>query len=245
MNDASDGFWKSSLSQFVRTAIPAIRDQEQAGEQHRTEGRELFLSEGDYLKIRGDLRDELEPYHNLYAKVVSVRNPDLSQFEVTEGTHGLSPGMHRVLHSYRVLLDCGDEVDIYDIEIKAVYTSHGRADVLNWRAATFLAEEFGDEPPYEANMEYLSDHIFSRRELADMDTHQIGELLARLLYVKGMITRDELDSKAHGLSHALPEYLVDHILSVSRFDMRRNRSLEKDEIERMHGDLRRLRDLLG
>jgi hypothetical protein len=214
-------------------------------ERERTEGRNLPLADGDYIKVRGDLRPESETHHNCYAKILSVSQPDRECLTVTTGGHGLPVGEHRILKSYRVQLDCGEEADVYDVEVKAVYTTNGRSVILNWRAATFLAEAFGDDPPYEVHLEFLNGHIFTRAELEGMQPHDMGEILVRLLYAKGMILWEELSEKTEVLVHAPAEYLVDQILAISRFDMENNRSLAHGEIEQRRVDDSRLKKLFG
>lgn len=243
--DHENNFWKTTLQEFVRTAVPQIREQEINEELQRTQGRRLPLDAGDYIKISGELRPEMEQYHNLYAKILSAAPSDIPSIHVTPSRPGLHAGDHKVLKSYRVLLDNGEEACIYDAEVKAAYTTHGRTVILNWRAATFLAEAFGDDAPYEVHVEYLNGHIFSRSELEGISPEDQGELLARLLYAKGLILLEELPAKITSLRTAPAEYLVDQILSISRFDMSKNEFVSSTEIAERRSEDARLRDLLG
>ena len=229
-SNSESKFWKRTVRQFVRTSIPSIREREEEEERARDDGRSLPLGPGDYIKVRGDLRRDVERHHNMYAKVLSVSPADIEHMVIPRGKQGIASGKHKVLLSYRVLLDDGTEADIYDVEVKAFYTTHGRTIILNWKATTFLAEAFGDDLPYDLQLEYLNGHVFSRPELADMSSDDLGDLLSRLLYVKGLITSDELVKKAELFSKSPHEYLVDQVLSVSRFDMKKNRSMTSDEI---------------
>lgn len=236
-------FWLGALRHFLRTGIPKIRQQEKDEERARQEGPELRLASGDYVKVRGDLRAEASQFHNLYAKVISVSPADIEALDVPAGGRGLAPGRHRVLVSYHVLLDNGAEADIYDVEVKVVYTTDGRTRILNWRAATFLADAFGDDPPYSLQLEYLNGHVFARAELEGLSSEELADLLTRMLYVKGQITWDELTSKQESLSKSPPVYLLDQILATSRFDMARNRELTPEEIGQMRSEDERLRGL--
>lgn len=235
-NDTDNDFWKQTLKQFVRTAIPRIIEGEQDEEKGRSEGRNLNLGPDDYVRIRS-LRPETESCHNLYAKVLAVSAADRESMDV-------SGREHRVLLSYHVRLDSGREADVYDIEIKTVYTTLGRTVIQNWRAATFLADAFGDDPPYDLQLDYLNGHVFTRTELANMSSDDLADLLTRLLYVKGLILRDELEEKASRLMKSPAEYLVDQILDISRFDMKKNRPLTLSEIEDFRSQDVRLKDLL-
>ena len=235
-NDAENEFWKHTLREFVRTAIPGIIEREQDEEKVRSEGRNLNLGPGDYFRIQS-LRPETEHCHNLYAKVLSVSAADRESMDIGQRKH-------LVLLSYHVQADDGQEADVYDVEIKTVYTTLGRTVIQNWRAATFLADAFGDDPPYNLQLEFLNGHVFNRAELADLPSDDLADLLTRLLYVKGLILWDELGEKAERLAKSPAEYLVDQILDISRFDMKNNRPLTLSEIERFRSQDARLRDLL-
>ncbi len=244
-NDMENGYWKQTLKQFVRTAIPKIIEKERDEESERIHGRNLSLGPGDYVRIRGDLSpDGIPPWHNLYAKVLAVRPSDVEHMQIPRGRQGLAAGKHRVVLRYSVLLDSGEDVDIYDVEIKTVYTKHSRSVVLNWRAASFLAEAFGDDPPYDIQLEYLQGHIFTRDELEQMKPADLAELLARLLYAKGILVLEELAQKAESLSTSRQEYLVDQILDISRFDMHANRPRTPSEIARIQSEDARLKGIL-
>jgi len=237
VGEAADKFWLTTLKQFIRTDIPKLLQREQDDERARTEGRDLHLAEGDYIKVRGDLRPESARLHNLYARVLSVSAPDVETLD-------LPSGPHRVRAAYHVLLDDGAEGDIYDVEVKVAYTTHGRAIVLNWRAATFLAEAFGDDPPYDLRLDYLNGHVFTRAELAELQGDELADLLASILYAKGLITWEELPAKHDSLMRSPETFLRDQILAHSRFDMARNRQLTADEIARIRDEDQRFRDLI-
>lgn len=243
-DNADSRFWAHTLRQFVRAGIPRIVEREKLEEHERVHGRDLDLQPGDYVRVRGDLRPDKASVHNLYAKVLSASDADIRSVGVPPGTHGLAPGSHKIRHSYHVLLDDGQETDVYDIEVKTVYTKRGRLLVVNWRAASYLAEAFGDDPPYDLQFDYIAHHIFSRAELRGLSSGELAEVLARLLYVKGLLTRDELEHKADALAASTTEFLTDQILELSRFDVSSNRRLTDDEIERFHRDSLRLRDML-
>ena len=226
--------WPEALKQFIDTEIPKLLSREEEEERGRLEGRELHLSAGDYIQVRGDLRPESAPLHNLYAKVLSVNEPDTDSIN----------SAHKVLAAYHVLLDNETEADVYDAEVKVVYTTHGRSTVLNWRAATFLAEAFGDDPPYDLQLDYLNGHVFTRAELETLSAHEMAELLTGILYVKGLITWEELPAKRESLAGSPETYLRDQLLANSRFDMERNRQLTPEEIAGVRAGDRRLRDLI-
>ena len=242
--NAESRFWKHTLRQFVRTGIPKIMERERHEEAERLHGPKLDLGRGDYVRIRGDLRAEMSSFHNLYAKVLSVSPADVRYVDIPPKEQGLPSRRHRVLRSYRVLLDNGEEADVYDVEIKTVYTRRSRSVVVNWRAASFLAQAFGDDPPYDLQLDYMTRHVFSRAELAGMSVVGLADTLARLLYVKGLLVRDELDQKAEALADSTPEFLTDQILDISRFDVSTNRRLTDEEIEHFHSDSSRLRKML-
>lgn len=234
---ASRKFWQGALRQFIRNDVPQLLRREEDEERARTEGRSLNLGPGDYVKLRGDLRPDAGRLHNRYAKVLSESRPETETIE-------LSQGAHRVQASYRVLLDDGSEADVYDVEVKAAYTTGGCASVINWRAASFLAEAFGDDPPYDVRLDYLNGHVYTRAELEPMDAAELADLLAGLLYAKGLITLDELSAKQDSLAGSPESYLRDQILANSRFDMARNRQLTSDEISRLRDGDQRLRELM-
>lgn len=235
--DSESGFWRHTLREFTRKEIPKIMEREQDEARARAEGRDLELGVGDYIKVRGDLRPEMEPHHNLYAKVTELLVPESEYMD-------LPSGRHRTLRAYRVRMDSGAEAEILDVEVKAIYTRLERTVILNWRAALFLAEAFGDQPPYEVGVDYLNGHVFSRVELEPLDKPDLGGLLGSLLYAKGLVTRDEFVSQTESLRGSPKEYLVDQILATSRFDMKSNRQLSTQEIVHLRSQDERLRSLL-
>lgn len=245
VDDPGSKFWKNSLKDFIRNAVPEIVEREQGDERMRTEGRNLPLAKGDYIKVRGDLRPDMDAYHNLYGKILTVSPSEIQYLDVPQGVHGVCAGQHRVLAEYQVRLDSGDEVNVLDVEVKAMYTTNGQTVILNWRAATFLAESFGDHPPYEVHLDYLNGHLFTRSELQGTSQEDMGELLARMLYAKGLITWEEVHAKTHLLAQSSSEFLVDQLLEISRFDMKRNRPLTSSEIDQLRADDSRLKDLFG
>lgn len=242
--DVASRFWRYTLRQFLNSEVPRIIECEKKESEVRDSGRCLELEPGDYLRVRGDLRPEMEQYHNQYAKVLEVLVADRPFLDVLGVHPGLIPGRHKVLTAYRVQLDDGNEALIYDVEVKAVYTSRGRRLILNRRAALFLAETFGDNLPHDVQIEYLSTHVFSRSELKDMSDMELCELLANLLYAKGLITKPEILEKTETFSQAPRQYLVDQILAQSRFDTRANRELTEKEIQRYRSQEAQFRRLL-
>ena len=236
-NMLAEALTGSPISNYLRSTVRDLLRREELEERARREGRELPVRAGDYVRIRGDLRPEIEPYHNHYAKVLETLEPDIAAIESPNGTH-------KVLRRYRVLLDDGLEHLIYDPEIKLYYTADGRATVLNWRAATFLAEAFNDAPPYNVEFSYLEDHVFSREELEAMSQEDLGKLFAALLYVKGRIGLRDLQNRDKHFGEVPKEHLVDSVLAISRFDMRRNRNLTPGEIEAKRRDAFKLRRIL-
>ncbi|MCL6519611.1 MAG: hypothetical protein K6T99_07225 [Armatimonadetes bacterium] len=229
--DARSQHWQRALKRFLRTGVRKLREREEKEARAREEGVNLGLAPGDYVRLRGDLRPEMEQYHNLYGKVLAVAPADIEFLEIGPGKGGMLPGVYKVLKSYHIKLDNGEEADFYDVEIKAVYTTNGRRKILNWRAASFLAEAFGDEPPYQADLEYLCSHVFTRAELEGKSNEELAELLAKLIFVKGQATLEEIEEKRAALENSPTTYLVDQILALSRFDMSKNRSLTDEEIE--------------
>jgi hypothetical protein len=231
----------SALVGFLRTTVHDLVRRETLEEAERREGRELPLAPGDYIRVRGDLRKDLEPYHNYYGKIVDVMEPDIAGLEAW--AHHAEPRTYTVIRKYLVLLDDGSRVAIYDPEVKLFYTANGRSTILNWRAAAFLAEAFGDDPPYKLEFSYLEDHIFTREELNDLGSEQLSRLLSSIMYVKGhMGWRDFQEQQRHFSGLSLP-YLLDSVLAASRFDHRRNREMTPAEIEekcKQAGEFRRL-----
>lgn len=225
------------LADFLKRSIEELHDREESEIRARNEGRDLPVRADDYIRVRGELRGEIESAHNHYAKVIEVSEPDIAAIESNQGAFA-------VKRKYRVLVDDGREIEIYDPEIKLYYTAEGRQVVLNWRAATFLAESFGDAPPYSLEYSYLEDHVYSREELEAMTREELVNLFAAMLYVKGRMGLRDLENKERHLAFAPKDYLVDAVLQISRFDMRKNRKLTPDEIDSKKREVYRLRRLL-
>ena len=228
---------ESALSSYLRTTVRDLLRREESAEQAKMEGRDLPIRAGDYVRIRGELRPEIESYHNHYAKILEAREPDIAAIQSKDGPY-------KVRRSYRILLEDGSEHWIYDPEIKLYYTADGRATILNWRAATFLAESFGDDPPYSVEFSFLEDHVFSRDELEAMPHEDLMNLFAALLYVKGRVGLRDLADREHHFGGVPKEHLVDSVLAISRFNMRKNRSFTPSEIESKRREAFKLRRLL-
>ncbi|MBI2843114.1 MAG: hypothetical protein HYX78_06910 [Armatimonadetes bacterium] len=228
---------ESTLSRYLRDAVKDILRREQSEERARKEGRDLPVMPGDYVRVRGDLRPEIEQHHNHYAKILEVDEPDIAAIE-SKG------GVHSVRRRYVVLLEDSSQKSIYDPEVKLYYTANGRATILNWRAATFLAEVFNDLPPYNVEYSYLDDHVFSREELDGLPVEDLVNLFAVLLYIKGRMGLRDLEDKHTYFSGVSKEYLVDSVLAISRFDMRKNRNLTAAEIEGKRKEVFKLRRFL-
>ena len=233
---------ESVVSNYLRSSVHDLLRTEKAEEITRREGRELPLSAGDYVRIRGDLRREMRPFHNMYAKVISAGPTDVDT--IGSSAHG-SYRRHRTRQRYLVRADNSIELHIYDPEVKIYYTSHGRKVILNWRAAAFLAEAFGDDAPYSVEFDYVQDHVYTRKELDGMSKEELRDLLSKLLYAKGhMGFRDYHDRQKlfKGISEG---FFKDTILGTSRFDMRRNRMMTSEEVARKLRDTEKLKKLLG
>jgi hypothetical protein len=206
-----------------------LRKEETAAKASR-EGADLPLQPGDYIRIRGDLRSETQHLHNHYAKILAVDRADIAGIENPFAKPG-QPRLYRTFRRYRVVSSEGIESDIYDAEIKLFYTANGRKTLLNWRAATLLAEAFDDPPPYNVDFDYVAEHVFNRDELKQMKRVDLVQLLGALLYVKGKIGLRDYQRRNQFLGHAPKSHLVDNILELSRFDARRNRFMTEDEID--------------
>ena len=207
------------------------------------EGPRLPIGPGDYIRVRGDLRSEMETLHNHYAKVLSVRDADIAGIENASAKPG-QPTMFRTLRMYEVVSSEGVKADIYDAEVKLFYTANGRATILNWRAATLLAEAFGDQTPYKLEYEYLSDHVFMRDEVRRKSRSELTETLASLLYVKGRMGWRDYQRRVAFFAGTPKAHLIDNILQASRFDARRNREMTSEEIARHKQEEFKLRRLL-
>jgi hypothetical protein len=228
---------ESPLATFLRMHIEESRRREESEAAVRREGRDLPIAEGDYIRVRGELRSEVESCHNHYAKVLEVTDPDVAAIESPNGPH-------TVRRRYVVQIDDGRTLPIYDPEVKLYYTAEARRVILNWRAAKFLAESFGDDPPYSVEYSYLEDHVYSRDELEAMSKEELMDLFAAMLYVKGRMGLRDLENKEWHLASSPREYLVDGILAISRFDMLRNRALTPGEVDSKKRDVYRLRRIL-
>jgi len=219
-----------------------IRKEELAAKAYR-DGPNLPVGPGDYIRVRGDLRPESEPLHNHYAKIVAVEPADIAGIENPEAKPG-QPRLFRTLKKYRIISSEGIEAEIYDVEIKLFYTAHSRKTVLNWRAATLLAEAFGDDPPYNVEYDYLAEHIFTREELKPMKRSELANLLASILYAKGKMGWREYQRRGQIFAGMPRSHLTDQILEISRFDSRKNRLMSPEEIEAKRRAGMRLRKLL-
>jgi len=227
-----------TLAHYINTTIRDLITREESEERARREGRDLPLEAGDYIRVRGNLRKETEHYHNHYARIMEVLQPEVPAIESVCGK------TYAVVRKYRIKLEDGTVGEIYDPEVKLYYTAHGRSTILNWRAALFLAESFGDEPPYSVELSFLEEHLFTRDELDAMTDEQLMHLLASLLYAKGRMGLRDYEKKGEHFEQMPREYLIDTILATSRFNMRRNRSMTQDEIRQKQREARRLRRLL-
>lgn len=228
---------------LLRSALKDLIRREEIEAKARSEGANLPIKEGDYIRIRGDLRPESEILHNHYAKVLSVEESDIAGIENPSAKPG-QPRLFRTLKKYAVISSEGIEADVYDAEVKLFYTANGRSTVLNWRAATLLAEAFGDQPPYKLEYEYLADHIFTREELRGKNRSDLAQLLATLLYVKGRMGWRDYQRRNAFMAGTPKSHLIDSILQASRFDARRNRAMTSEEIARHQQEAFRLRRLL-
>ena len=164
------------------------------------EGANLPLYEGDYIRIRGDLRKETEPLHHHYAKILSVEPADIAGIENAHAKPG-QPTLYRTLKKYRVVSSEGVEADIYDAEVKLFYTANGRKTILNWRAATLLAEAFSEDPPYNVEYDYLLEHVFTREELQAHKRSELAQILAALLVRQGQDRPAGLPAAEPALRH--------------------------------------------
>lgn len=230
----------------VKILGSALRDlirKEDMAERAAQEGMNLPLMVGDYIRLRGDLRHESEHIHNHYAKVLKVEPSDVAGIENPELKPG-QPRLYRTIKKYHVITTEGIESDIYDAEVKLFYTANGRKTILNWRAAVLLAEAFKDDPPYNLEYEYLSDHIFTRDELEPKSRSELAQMLASMLYVKGRMGWRDYQRRSQFFAGTPKSHLLDEILEVSRFDSKSNRLMTCEEIIGRQKDAYRLRRLL-
>lgn len=228
---------------LLRSTLKDILYREEIEAKARSEGANLPLREGDYIRVRGDLRAESEILHNHYAKVLNVEESDIAGIENPKAKPG-QPRLFRTQRKYEIISSEGIQASIYDAEVKLFYTANGRATILNWRAATLLAEAFGDQPPYKLEYEYLADHIFTREELHPKTRSELAQLLASLLYVKGRMGWRDYQRRNSYLAGTPKSHLIDSILQASRFDARRNRAMTTEEIARRQQEAFKLRRLL-
>jgi hypothetical protein len=207
------------------------------------EGPNLPIHPGDYVRVRGDLRRETEALHNHYAKILAVEPADIAGIENPRAKPG-QPSLYRTLKKYRVVSSERIEAEVYDAEIKLFYTAHGRKTILNWRAATLLAEAFSDDPPYNLEYDYLADHVFARDELKPLKRGELSQILTSLLYVKGKMGWRDYQRRGQFFAGTPKSHLIDSIVEVSRFDSRRNRLMTRDEISARQQECYELRRLL-
>ncbi len=228
---------------MLRSALRDILQKEQSSLRSAQEGMNLPVGTGDYIRVRGDLRKESEPIHNHYAKILTCEPSDIAGIENPDAKPG-HPRMYRTKRVFKVVTSEGEKAEVYDAEVKVFYTCDSGKTVLNWRAATLLAESFGDAPPYNLEFEYLIEHIFTRDELASIKRRELVQMLGRLMYVKGKLGYREFIRRDHIFSGMPKSHLVDSVLEVSRFDSKRNRQLTPDEIATRRKQYFRLRRIL-
>ncbi len=228
---------------FIRSALKDILAREDVTSRIAKDGVDLHLQVGDYIRLRGDLRKESEHLSNCYAKVLAVSDSDIAGIENAASKPG-QPRLYRTLKKFGVVTSDGVETDIYDAEIKVLYTTHGRRVILNWRATTLLSELFRDDPPYNLEYDYLSDHIFSRDELQGKKRSEMAHLLASILYVKGKLSWKDYQRRMHIFRTIPKSHVVDGILEASRFDSRHNRVMTDQEVAQRQKDCFKLRRIL-
>jgi len=234
-NPEREGLLKSTLKELLCR-------EELSARAHR-DGADLPVAVGDYIRIRGDLRKDAESLHNHYAKILSVEPSDIAGIENPQCKPGY-PTIFRTIKKYNVVTTEGDEASVYDAEIKLFYTANGRKTILNWRAATLLAEAFGDNPPYNSDYEYLATHVFTREELKTKGRGELSQLLASMLYVKGRMGWRDYQRRKQFFAGTPKSHLIDSILHYSRFDYRKNRPMTFEEITNRQKEGFKLRRLL-
>lgn len=228
---------------LLRSALRDMLSSEKHDNKKTAEGSDPPYEVGDYIRIRGDLRAETNHIHNHYARILSVEPSDIAGIENPSPKHG-QPTMFRTRRKYKVYTSEDVTADIYDVEVKVFYTAKGRRLILNWRAATLLAETFQDDAPYNLEFEYLVDHVFTRDELVHQRKSQLVHLLAGLLYVKGKMGWKDFQHKSQIFSGTPKSHLIDKILEMSRFDSRHNRDMTDEEITSSRKQAFKLRRLL-
>ncbi len=227
---------------LLRGTLKDMLHREDLAARASREGPNLPIGEGDYVRLRGDLRPETEPLHSHYAKILSVKPSDIAGIENPQAKQG-QPRIFRTHKQYHVLSSEGVEADVYDAEIKLFYTAKGRKTILNWRAATLLSETFKDPPPYNPEYEFLMDHVFTREELKPVRRSELAHMLSSLLYVKGKMGWRDYQRRGQFFVGSPKSHLIDNILEISRFDSRRNRCKTIEEIaeqQQASDQLRRL-----
>lgn len=228
---------------LLRSTLRDMLMREESEAKAHAEGADLPIGPGDYIRVRGDLRPEMDILHNHYAKVLTVQDADIAGIENPSARPGQST-MFRTLKRYEVITSEGVNAEIYDAEIKLFYTANGRATILNWRAATLLAETFGDQPPYKLEFEYLADHVFTREELRGNTRSELVQIIGSLLYVKGRLGWRDYRRRNAFFAGTPKSHLIDSILQSSRFDARKNRAMTSEEITRRQQQAFKLRRLL-
>ena len=201
------------------------------------------MEAGDYIRIKGELRKEIAPFHAQYAKILNITESDIAGIENSKHTPG-SPLIFRTNKKLHIITADKVELDIYDAEVKTFYTAKGRKIVFNWRAATLLAETFKDSAPYNLEFEFLLGHIFTREELENKKFSELRSILVKLLYAKGRMGWRDYQRKNSLFGNMSKAHLVDFILETSRFDSLKNRSMTFEEITRSRKDAYKLRRLL-
>lgn len=227
---------------LTSTLRDMLRREELQSKAHR-EGPQLPIAVGDYIRIRGDLRPDMVELHNHYAKVLSVKDSDIAGIENPSAKPG-QPTVFRTLRMFDIISSEGLKGEVYDAEVKLFYTAHGRSMILNWRAATLLAEAFGDPAPYKVEYEYLADHVFTRDELRRKTRGELVQTLGSLLYVKGRMGWRDYQRRTTFFAGTPKSHLIDNILQASRFDARRNRDMTAEEIAQRRQEAYKLRRLL-
>jgi hypothetical protein len=228
---------------LLRSSLRDLLRREESETKAHSEGPNLPIGPGDYIRVRGDLRREVEALHNHYAKVLSVEDSDIAGIENPSPRPG-QPTMFRTHRRYEVVSSEGVKASIYDTEVKLFYTANSRTTILNWRAATLLAEAFKDQPPYNLEYEFLSDHVFTREEIRRKPRTELAQTLASLLYVKGRMGWRDYQRRNAFFAGTPKSHLIDSILLVSRFDSKRNRAMTLEEIAKHQQEAFKLRRLL-
>lgn len=228
---------------LLRSTLRDMLLREESESKAHKEGPKLPIQPGDYIRVRGDLRSEMNALHNHYAKVLSVKDSDIAGIENPSSRPG-QPTMFRTLRRFEISTSEGVKAEIYDAEVKLFYTANGRSTILNWRAATLLAEAFGDQPPYKLEYEYLADHVFTREELKLKPRPELIQMLGSMLYVKGRMGWRDYQRRTAFFAGTPKSHLIDSILQASRFDARRNREMTSEEIVRRQQEAFKLRRLL-